>query len=49
MRGGDPYTDEEIIDLLGQRLYSRIYDTSVVLEFEASNVRGLEVDEIELV
>lgn len=43
------YTDEEIIDLLGQRLYSRIYDTSVVLEFEASNVRGLEVDEIELV
>lgn len=42
------YTDEEIIDLLGQRLYSRIYDTSVVLEFEASNVRGLEVDEIEL-
>ena len=43
------YTDEEIIDLLGQRLYSRIYDTSVVLEFEASNVRGLEADEIELV
>ena len=43
------YTDEEIINLLGQRLYSRIYDTSVVLEFEASNVRGLEVDEIELV
>lgn len=43
------YTDEEVINLLGQRLYSRIYDTSVVLEFEASNVRGLEVDEIELV
>lgn len=43
------YTDEEIIDLLGQRLYSRIYDTSVVLEFEASNVRGLKADEIELV
>ena len=43
------YTDEEIIDLLGRRLYSRIYDTSVVIEFEASNVRGLEVDEIELV
>jgi DNA replication protein DnaC len=43
------YTDDEIIDLLGQRLYSRIYDTSVVLEFEASNVRGLEADEIELV
>lgn len=43
------YTDAEIIDLLGQRLYSRIYDTSVVLEFEASNVRGLEADEIELV
>ena len=41
------YSDEEIIDLLGQRLYSRIYDTSVVLEFEASNVRGYEVDEIE--
>ena len=43
------YTDSEIINLLGQRLYSRIYDTSVVLEFEASNVRGLEADEIELV
>lgn len=43
------YTDEEVINLLGQRLYSRIYDTSVVLEFEASNVRGLEADEIELV
>ena len=43
------YTDEEVINLLGQRLYSRIYDTSVVIEFEASNVRGLEADEIELV
>ena len=43
------YTDEEVINLLGQRLFSRIYDTSVVLEFEASNVRGLEADEIELV
>ena len=43
------YTDEEVINILGQRLYSRIYDTSVVLEFEASNVRGLEADEIELV
>lgn len=43
------YTDEEVINLLGQRLYSRIYDTSAVLEFEASNVRGLEADEIELV
>lgn len=41
------YTDDEIIELLGQRLYSRIYDTSVVLDFQASNVRGLEVDEIE--
>jgi DNA replication protein DnaC len=41
------YTDDEIIELLGQRLYSRIYDTSVVLEFEASNVRGLEASEIE--
>lgn len=41
------YSDDEIIELLGQRLYSRIYDTSVVLDFQASNVRGLEVDEIE--
>lgn len=40
------YSDEEIINLLGQRLYSRIFDTSVVLEFEADNVRGYTVEEI---
>lgn len=40
------YSDEEIIELLGQRLYSRIYDVSDVVEFIAPNVRGYEPEEI---
>lgn len=40
------YSDDKIQDVLGQRLYSRIYDTSTVVEFTASNVRGYTPQEV---
>lgn len=40
------YSDEKIQDVLGKRLYSRIYDTSTVVEFAASNVRGYTPQEV---
>lgn len=40
------YSDEKIQDVLGKRLYSRIYDTSTVVEFTASNVRGYTPQEV---
>lgn len=40
------YNDEQIKDVLGERLYSRIYDMSTVIEFSASNVRGYTAKEV---
>nr|DAI22204.1 MAG TPA: Replicative helicase [Caudoviricetes sp.] len=40
------YNDEQIKDALGERLYSRIYDMSTVIEFSASNVRGYTPKEV---
>jgi DNA replication protein len=40
------YNDEQIKDVLGERLYSRIYDMSTVIEFIASNVRGYTAKEV---
>lgn len=40
------YNDEQIKDALGERLYSRIYDMSTVIEFSASNVRGFTPREV---
>ena len=41
------YTDERIQEVLGERLYSRIYHTATVLEFKADNVRGYSYEEVE--
>jgi len=40
------YKDAKIKDVLGKRLYSRIYDTATVIEFGASNVRGYTPKEV---
>lgn len=40
------YAESELLEYLGERLFSRIYDTATVVEFLASNVRGYEPDEI---
>ena len=41
------YSDERIQEVLGERLYSRIYHTATVLEFRADNVRGYSYEEVE--
>lgn len=41
------YSDERIQEVLGERLYSRIYHTATVLEFRADNVRGYSYKEVE--
>lgn len=41
------YKEEELVEFLGERLYSRLFDLATVVEFVASNVRGYEPDEIE--
>lgn len=41
------YSDERIREVLGERLYSRIYHTATVLEFRADNVRGYSYEEVE--
>lgn len=40
------YNDAQIKDVLGERLYSRIYDMATVIEFGASNVRGYTPKEV---
>lgn len=41
------YNDERIQEVLGERLYSRIYHTATVLEFRADNVRGYSYEEVQ--
>lgn len=41
------YSDERIQEVLGERLYSRIYHTATVLEFRADNVRGYSYEEVQ--
>ena len=41
------FSEAQIQDILGERMYSRIYDTSTIIEFGASNVRGLTPQEVE--
>lgn len=41
------YTEEYIKDQLGERLFSRIYDFSILVQFVSSNVRGKTLQEIE--
>ena len=41
------FSDAQIKDILGERMYSRIFDTATVIEFGASNVRGLSPQEVE--
>lgn len=41
------YSDERIQEVLGERLYSRIYHTATVLEFKADNVRGYSYEEVQ--
>lgn len=41
------YEEGVLEEYLGERLFSRIFDTASVVEFVASNVRGYEPDEIE--
>lgn len=40
------YSDAQIKETLGERLYSRIFDTATVVEFGASNVRGFTPHEV---
>ena len=41
------FSDSYIKEFLGERMYSRIFDTATVIEFAASNVRGLSPEEVE--
>ena len=41
------FSDAQIKDILGERMYSRIFDTATVIEFGASNVRGFTPQEVE--